>query len=601
MGTLSKSLTENYASKRSTWTFTTSCNDVSVTGDTFSVPLPTVTAKYVYSGKNVAYVTDFRIYPVVGSSSYSSNWSNFTYGGGDLASNPWASNASKTLSRTGGGTILSDRSTSAFFKASNKTTRTITLTYKCHTVSADSAIKSSDGYIYEGNDGQLRLYSSDTGMPFDIATANITLNVPPTVAYNTPVYSTPHYAGLGEYSVTVTEARAYYGGDVQTITLTVGSDSVTQNYSSATVTNQTLSVIPSVAGTFTPTITVTDSRGQITTVNLEQITVNAYTAPNISFDVQRTNSVGVPNVEGEHALVTARISYTDAIAELTQPTVVVRDDGGNLVVSTATWHETWDATNGVSDAVNWTDYNPQSPVTLYAVVSATGSTLSSSESYTVSITPTDNQGGVAQTITQTLSTGFFTIDFKAGGKEIAFGAPANDTLTQKQEQIGLFKCNMEAAFNDDVDIDGDCSVNGDIKANGDVTDGQGNTLADVSVDYIVEQGTSGGWTYRKWNSGVSECWCITTPTSITASTWATWGSIYEAKITDTIDYPTNLFTSFPTVIASATPRSTAGVMGIETSATGNESHTPYFYALRPNKPTATMTVSASIHAIGRWK
>lgn len=25
-------------------------------------------------------------------------------------------------------------------------------------------------------------------------------------------------------------------------------------------------------------------------------------------------------------------------------------------------------------------------------------------------------------------------------------------------------------------------------------------------DYIVEQGTSGGWTYRKWNSGISECW-----------------------------------------------------------------------------------------------
>jgi hypothetical protein len=27
-----------------------------------------------------------------------------------------------------------------------------------------------------------------------------------------------------------------------------------------------------------------------------------------------------------------------------------------------------------------------------------------------------------------------------------------------------------------------------------------------AVDYIVEQGTSGIWTYRKWNSGVAECW-----------------------------------------------------------------------------------------------
>ena len=27
-------------------------------------------------------------------------------------------------------------------------------------------------------------------------------------------------------------------------------------------------------------------------------------------------------------------------------------------------------------------------------------------------------------------------------------------------------------------------------------------------DYVVEQGTSGIWTYRKWNSGKAECWGI---------------------------------------------------------------------------------------------
>lgn len=29
---------------------------------------------------------------------------------------------------------------------------------------------------------------------------------------------------------------------------------------------------------------------------------------------------------------------------------------------------------------------------------------------------------------------------------------------------------------------------------------------DALTDYIVEQGTSGDWRYRKWNSGVAECW-----------------------------------------------------------------------------------------------
>lgn len=30
--------------------------------------------------------------------------------------------------------------------------------------------------------------------------------------------------------------------------------------------------------------------------------------------------------------------------------------------------------------------------------------------------------------------------------------------------------------------------------------------ADNAADYVVEQGVSGGWTYRKWNSGLAECW-----------------------------------------------------------------------------------------------
>lgn len=32
-------------------------------------------------------------------------------------------------------------------------------------------------------------------------------------------------------------------------------------------------------------------------------------------------------------------------------------------------------------------------------------------------------------------------------------------------------------------------------------------IDDAFVDHVVEQGTSGTWTYRKWNSGLAECWC----------------------------------------------------------------------------------------------
>lgn len=41
----------------------------------------------------------------------------------------------------------------------------------------------------------------------------------------------------------------------------------------------------------------------------------------------------------------------------------------------------------------------------------------------------------------------------------------------------------------------DFNINGALKMNGTPV-----------VDFIVEQGVSGYWTYRKWNSGVAECW-----------------------------------------------------------------------------------------------
>lgn len=57
----------------------------------------------------------------------------------------------------------------------------------------------------------------------------------------------------------------------------------------------------------------------------------------------------------------------------------------------------------------------------------------------------------------------------------------------------------------------DFNINGTLKINGNATvEGDLNTkkllIKNKEVDYIVEQGTSGIWTYRKWNSGLLEYW-----------------------------------------------------------------------------------------------
>ena len=43
-------------------------------------------------------------------------------------------------------------------------------------------------------------------------------------------------------------------------------------------------------------------------------------------------------------------------------------------------------------------------------------------------------------------------------------------------------------------------------------------VSPIQEDYIVEQGTSGIWTYRKWNSGIAECWGRITISGLTTTT-----------------------------------------------------------------------------------
>ncbi len=321
------------------------------------------------------------------------------------------------------------KNTSSYFKASNKTIRNVSFPFYFQTLEAHQS--GTDSYTWP----------SSAVTPY---TATIILDVPPAVTLGTPTYSNPQYAGLGSYSVPVTSASAYYGGDISKVTLTVGQDSTVQTYSSSSISNQTISVTPTVAGTYTPTLTVEDSRGQTTTETLADITVNPYLNPSLDFDVFRSNSSGVRDDEGAYGLVTANVSFTDAIADLTQPTVKINGTTTNNV----TWYSSYSSSTGVSSAISdWTTIS--SGATIYGLINGS---FNQTDSYSITVSLTDSLGGNSAEITQTLSTAFYTIDFQAGGKEIAFGAPANDDITDfngnDYSTEGLFKCAMGTAFTD---------------------------------------------------------------------------------------------------------------------------------------------------------
>ena len=63
----------------------------------------------------------------------------------------------------------------------------------------------------------------------------------------------------------------------------------------------------------------------------------------------------------------------------------------------------------------------------------------------------------------------------------------------------------------DFRVNGDFTVNGATTITGATTVGgeintQSLKINNIEIDYIVSQGTSGIWTYRKWNSGLAEYW-----------------------------------------------------------------------------------------------
>lgn len=119
------------------------------------------------------------------------------------------------------------------------------------------------------------------------------------------------------------------------------------------------------------------------------------------------------------------------------------------------------------------------------------------------------------------------------------------------------------------------------------------TKSGIAMDYIVEQGTNGDWTYRKWNSGIAECWGTV---SVNVTSYIAWGNQYYSSPYCTATFPTDLFVSIPVVTAIRT----GGAEG--TTVVGGVSKTGIttMYILRPIVPP-NGTLYFSVCANGNWK
>jgi hypothetical protein len=96
-----------------------------------------------------------------------------------------------------------------------------------------------------------------------------------------------------------------------------------------------------------------------------------------------------------------------------------------------------------------------------------------------------------------------------------------------------------------------------------------NAVTNLGIkDYVVAAGTSGNWTYRKWNSGVAECFYFKANHALTnysVTTQITNGAY--RWITGNIPFPIT-FTDTPGVVASATHSNVSAVL-VRTNITLN--------------------------------
>lgn len=352
----------------------------------------------------------------------------------------WGSGQTKPLTRN----IYYNNpiSTSAIFNSANKTERYVTVYY--------TTINSGGSAIGNGTDVWEAVPS---GSSFTLG-QTITLDAPPTFRTldssgqetNSVWFNTPYvYSGFTTASIKVDASSgnygAKYGGYIAKIQFEIGTQKVYREFDANNPpTSAELFSIPlSAGGDFTPIVTVTDSRGQTKSYNLERIHVNVYSKPTVEFVAERTLSTGVPDDEGEYAVINPKLTFTDDIATLQSPLVSVTDENGVVSTPTVSWYTTRASDGTLNGSVTWGSLS--SGDTVYGLLSRTLG-FDKNESYQISITARDSEDS-GDPISQTLAPAFYTVDFLAGGHGIAFGQPAT--------QDGFF-CNMDAHFVDKSDV-----------------------------------------------------------------------------------------------------------------------------------------------------
>jgi hypothetical protein len=148
-------------------------------------------------------------------------------------------------------------------------------------------------------------------------------------------------------------------------------------------------------------------------------------------------------------------------------------------------------------------------------------------------------------------------------------------------------------FNIPVHIEGDLTVSGTI------TSANGGSPTQSTGPTIVDQGTSGIWTYRLWSDGVAECWgTLSVTAAVSTSTNASWYSSGELSATN-LSFPFT-FTARPSVTVQTMPTGQSWCIVFPSNTTGSTTKTGS-YQLNSMSSTTSRTHLLSYDVKGKWK
>lgn len=160
------------------------------------------------------------------------------------------------------------------------------------------------------------------------------------------------------------------------------------------------------------------------------------------------------------------------------------------------------------------------------------------------------------------------------------------TITQDSSSPATYALTVNDGNSNALTVDWD----GNVEAAGDIY--PQNTLM---ADFVVERGTSGNWTYTKWNSGKCEQWYVGNPGSYTVGT--TRGQLRSGGYLN-YTYPV-AFTAAPSVTVNATLTTDTYVVWAQAS---NHSNTGISVRIVASANiAANSSYSIHIHAVGTWK